>query len=203
MSHLKSSEYLKLAPRSVQSFHNGHTSMPVLQAALAVSSALQQKGKSPIVRIGTDLKMDELRGHPVIAIGSFSNPWSQQNVTGLRFTFDRGPSDDEPPRIRDARNPQRSWSLPHIYPEPQDKDYAIVTRVFDPVTHQPFLSLAGLHSFGCQIAGEFVSQASFWNALAARSPAGWETMNLQLVLETNVIGTTSSAPTVVDAFFWK
>jgi heme iron utilization protein len=33
-------------------------------------------------------------------------------------------SDKEAPRIRDNRNPGRSWSLPSIYPKPQDKDYA-------------------------------------------------------------------------------
>lgn len=155
------------------------------------------------MRIGADLKMDELRGHPVIAIGSFSNPWTRQNVAGLRFTFDRGASDKEPPRIRDARNPQRSWSLASIYPLPQNKDYAIVTRTFDAATGEPFLSLAGLHSFGCQIAGEFVSQASFWNDLGSRAPAGWERMNLQVVLETNVVGITPSAPRIADVFFWR
>ena len=120
----------------------------VLQAALSVALALELKGKTPLVRIGTDLRMDELQGHPIIAIGSFSNPWTEQNVAGLRSTFDRGASDKDPPRIRDARNPGRSWSLPSIYSEPQDKDYAIVTRTFDPVTREPFISLAGLHSFG-------------------------------------------------------
>jgi len=60
------------------------------------------------------LKMDELRGHPIIAIGSFSNPWTQQNVAGLRFTFDRGASDREAPRISDTLNPQRTRSLRHI-----------------------------------------------------------------------------------------
>jgi hypothetical protein len=93
--------------------------------------------------------------------------------------------------------------LPHTYPEPQDKDYAIVTRTFDPVTREPFVSLAGLHSFGNQIAGEFVSQESSWNELAAHAPAGWEKMNTQVVLETNIIGTTPSSPKVVDAYFWK
>jgi len=149
------------------------------------------------------LKMDELRGHPIIAIGSFSNPWTQQNVASLRFTFDRGASDREAPRIRDTLNPQRSWSLPHIYPEPQTKDYAIVTRTFDPVTREPFVSLAGLHSFGNQIAGEFVSQESSWNELAGSAPVGWEKMNLQVVLETNIIGTTPSSPKIVDVYFWK
>ncbi len=202
-NQLKPGESMKLGLSDVQSFHNWHVSMPVLQATLSVALALERKGKTPLVRLGTDLKMDELRGHPVIAIGSFSNPWTKQNVTGLRFTFDRGSSDREPPRIVDAFNPQHSWSLPHIYPEPQSKDYAIVTRTFDPVTREPFVSLAGLHSFGNQIAGEFVTRESSWNEIARRAPAGWEKMNLQIVLETNLIGTTPSSPKIVDAYFWK
>jgi len=200
---LKPGQFLKLTPGDVQSFHNWHTSLPVLQAVLNISSVLQRRGKIPLMRIGSDLKMDELRGHPVIAIGSFANPWTRQNVAGLRFTFDRGASDKEQPRIRDARNPSRSWSLARIYPQPQDKDYAIVTRTFDPATGEPFLSLAGLHSFGCQIGGEFVSQPSLLQAITSRAPAGWEKMNFQVVLETSLIGTTPSSPKIADAFFWK
>lgn len=124
-------------------------------------------------------------------------------VAGLRFTFDRSASDKEAPRIRDNTNPGRSWSLPSIYPKPQDKDYAIVTRTFDSITRTPFVSLAGLHSFGNQIAGEFVSQESFWHELAGRAPAGWKKMNLQVVLESNVVGTTPSSPKIVEAYFWK
>jgi len=32
---------------------------------------------------------------------------------------------------------------------------------------------------------------------------GWAKMNLQIVLETNIIGTTSSSPKIVDAYFWN
>jgi hypothetical protein len=203
VSQLKPGEFLPLGLSNLQGFHNWHTSLPVLKAALSVALALQRKHMTPLLRIGTDLSSDELRGHPIIAIGSFSNPWTKQNVAGLRFTFDRSSSDKGPPSIRDNRNPGRSWSLPSIYPKAQDKDYAIVTRTFDPVTRTPFVSLAGLHSFGNQIAGEFVSQDSFWNELAGRAPAGWEKMNLQVVLETNVVGTTPSSPKIVEAYFWK
>jgi len=200
---LKQGETLNLRPEDVIPYHDWHVSMPVLQAALSVSLALQRRDKIPLVRIGTDMRRDELRGHPIIAIGSFSNPWIEQNVSGLRFTFDRGYSDREPPRIRDAQNPNRVWSLPYTYPGPQTKDYAIVTRTFDPVTHEPFVSLAGLHSFGNQIAGEFVAQESSWNEVARRAPAGWEKMNMQILLETNIVGTTPSSPRIVDVYFWK
>ena len=200
---LKQGESIQLGLNDVQDFHNWHVSLPVLQATVTVALTLERKGKTPLVRLGTDLKMDELRGHPIIAIGSFSNPWTQQNVAGLRFTFDRGTTDRESPRIRDTLNPQRSWSLLHIYPDVQTKDYAIITRTFDPVTREPFVSLAGLHSFGNQIAAEFVSQESSWDEIARRAPAGWEKMNLQVLLETNLVGTTPSSPRIVDAYFWK
>jgi hypothetical protein len=200
---LKPDELMKVGLNNVQAFHNWHTSLPVLQAALSVALALQRRGETPILRMGAEMTSDELRGHPIIAIGSFSNPWTKQNVSGLRFTFDRSASDTDVPRIRDNQNPGRSWALPSIYPKPQDKDYAIVTRTFDPVTYAPFVSLAGLHSFGNQIAAEFVSQESFWNDLTTRAPAGWEKMNLQVVLETDVVGTTPSALKIVDVYFWK
>jgi hypothetical protein len=203
LKQLKPGESLKLAPGDFIGFHDWHVSMPVLQATLSVSLALERKDKIPLVRIGTDLTRDELRGHPVIAIGSFSNPWTEENVSGLRFTFDRGNSDREPPRIRDAQNPSRSWSLPHTYPDPQTKDYAIVTRTFDPVTHVPFVSLAGLHSFGNQIGGEFVSQEASWNEVARRAPRGWEKMNMQVVLEADIVGTTPSSPRIIEVYFWK
>lgn len=202
-SHLKPGESMNLSVSDVQDFHDWHISLPVVQATLSIALALERRGRPPLVRLGTDLRRDELRGHPIIAIGSFSNPWTEQNVAGLRFTFDRGASDKDLPHIRDARNPGRSWSLSSIYPDPQVKDYAIVTRTFDPVTREPFVSLAGLHSFGNQIAGEFVSQESSWNELAARAPAGWENMNLQVVLETDIVGTTPSSPKIVDVYFWK
>ena len=202
-NRLKSGESLELGAGDVLTFHDWHVSWPVLQATLSVALALERKGKIPLVRIGTDLRRDELRGHPIIAIGSVSNPWTEQNVSGLRFTFDRGASDTEPPRIRDAQDPKRSWLLPHIYPGPQDKDYAIVTRTFDPVTRAPFLSLAGLHSFGNQIAGEFVAQDASWTEVARRAPPGWEKMNLQVVLETNIVGTTPTSPRIVAVYFWK
>lgn len=203
LKQLKDGDSLKLGKNDFIEFHDWHVSVPVLQATLSVALALERKGKVPLVRVGTDLRRDEVRGHPIIAIGSFSNPWAAQNVSGLRFTFDRGASDREPPRIRDSFNPQRSWSLPSTYPDPQGKDYAIITRTFDPVTHEPFMSLAGLHSFGNQIAGEFVLQDSSWNELARRAPVGWEKMNLQIVLEANVIGTTPGSPRIVDVYFWK
>lgn len=194
---------ITISAGDLQEFHNWHISLPVVQATLSIMTTLQRQGQTPLVRMGADLKRDELRGHPIIAIGSFSNPWTEENASGLRFTFDRGASDDEIPRIRDGRNPQRIWSLPAIYPEVQNKDYAIITRTFDPETHEPFVSLAGLHSFGNQIAGEFVSQDSSWDELAARAPVGWEKMNLQILLEADIVGTTPSSPRIIDVYFWK
>ena len=82
-------------------------------------------------------------------------------------------------------------------------DYAIVTRIFDPVTREPFISLAGLHSFGNQVAGEFVAQDSSWREIARRAPKEWQKMNLQILLETDIVGTTPSPPKILDVYFWQ
>lgn len=184
-------------------FHDWHVSLPVFRAAVAVLLAMPLKNKTPILRIGTEMQSDEVRGHPVIAVGSFSNPWVQENVSGLRYTFDYRGTGLEAPFIRDAHNPNRSWSLSVIYPKAQTRDYAIVTRTFNPQTHEVFLSLAGLHSFGNQIAGEFVSQPSSWDIVAKRAPSGWQNMNMQIVLEADIVGTTPSSPRIDDIYFWK
>lgn len=203
LQHAGPGQPFTVAPGEMQSFHNWHVSLPVLQATLSVALAMERKGVLPLIRVGTDLRRDEVEGHPIVAIGSFSNPWTERNVAGLRFTFDRGASDNQAPRIRDSENPQRVWSLAHLYPDPQTKDYAIVTRTFDPVTHEPFVSLAGLHSFGNQIAADFVSRESSWDQIAARAPSGWQQMNLQIVLEADIIGTTASSPRILDVYFWR
>jgi len=193
---------VKLRPNEILRFQNWHTSLPVLQAALAVSSVLQRNGRPPAVRVGADLKMDEVRGRLVVAIGSFSNPWVQASVADLRFRYDRGAGDNEAPSIRDSRNPSRVWSLASTYPAAQDKDYAIITRTFDRGSGGVFVSLAGLHSFGNQMAGDFVSDPALQKMLAARAPRGWERMNLQVVLHARIVGTTPTAPTIVDKHFW-
>ena len=134
-SPLKTGQVLALDSASFVAVHDWHTSLPVLRATVAVSGALQRMGRSPLIRIGDDLKMDEIGVIRFVAIGSFSNSWRQQNVAGLRFTFDRAASGNERPSIRDAKNPQLIRAL--TFPAAQGTDYAIVTRTFDLATREP------------------------------------------------------------------
>jgi len=53
-SQLKPDELMKVGLHNVQAFHNWHTSLPVLQAALSVALALQRRGETPILRMGAD-----------------------------------------------------------------------------------------------------------------------------------------------------
>ena len=48
-----------------------------------------------------------------------------------------------------------------------------------------------------------VAGQSHVELVAARAPAGWEKMNLQVVLECTMVGTTPGSPKIVDVYFWK
>jgi len=53
-SQLKPDELMKVGLHNVQAFHNWHTSLPVLQAALSVALTLQRRGETPVLRMGAD-----------------------------------------------------------------------------------------------------------------------------------------------------
>ncbi len=53
-------------------------------------------------------------------------------------------------------------------------DYALISRLFDPVSGNVFITLGGINSFGSQAAGEFVTNPHYWIELAANAPANWQ-----------------------------
>jgi hypothetical protein len=60
---LKPGDSVKLGLGDVQTFHNWHVSLPVLQATLLVALALERKGKTPLVRMGRYLLLSEADVH--------------------------------------------------------------------------------------------------------------------------------------------
>ncbi len=185
-----------MSPGDIVRLSNYHVPLGNLYAVMQIAAVLQSKGKAAQIRPGGELKLDDISGRPVILIGGYSNPWTMQTNAKLRFRLDAW-------SIRDSMDPQRVWRMDKRFPwEPQTVDYAIVSRVWDPTSGSVFITAAGLNVFGTQAAGEFLTRPQYWKDLARHLPAGWSTKNLQVVLETNVVGTIPSTPKVAATYVW-
>ncbi len=166
-----------------------------------VSEVLGRKGKDFHVRTTDDVTLEDLREGPVVLIGAFSNRWTMRLVTGLRFSFGR---DDSTGYIADVRNPSsRQWSVPsQTTPGSDMVDYGLITRVVNATTGRSLVTVAGIRSFGTEAAAECLDELACLESAAKLAPGDWKKDNLQIVLKTNVIGTSSGQPQVLAAYVW-
>ena len=162
-------------------------------------------GKRYEVRRGATLTLNDLRRGPVVLIGGLHNSWTMRLQKRLRFTFLReGEGEDGAVLIRDRENPaQRGWRVDPRRPYRElGQDYAIVSRVMDPLTERTVVTVAGITKDGTVAAGDFVSEERYLAQLAGRMPAGWERKNLEVVLGTEVVNGVPGPPRVLGASAW-
>lgn len=173
---------------------------------VSITTTLRSKGKPyRILNRAGATSFQDLRQGPFILIGALNNEWSLRLTSGLRFTFARqGAAPNVSCYIADKRNPSNtSWSFSFNTPLAQSaRDYAIVTRLRDPLTQQSGLIVAGISGWGTQAAGEFVSNPEELRKLESFTPARWEQKNLQVVIATDVIRGSSGPPVILAAHFW-
>jgi len=183
-------------------------SVPGIQAVACLTQSFARQGKDVQLRTGAQTRPEDLRDFSVISIGAFNNSWTRDKYPNLRFHFTVVPVAGVDwghyhYSIRDRNKPGPGWHVTGVFPwVDQTIDYALITRVFEPGSDEAFVALAGISGFGTQVAGEFLSEPRYWSELAAGLPAGWEKKNLQIVLETRVIGTTPNPPRVAATHVW-
>jgi len=164
---------------------------------------LTTRGRSYRIQGSAFTSLTDLREGPVILVGAFTNPWTMKLTRQLRFSFKR--SSAEPLSwIQDGLHPERrKWTLDWSQPYQVDtQDYALVSRLRHPDTDRVVLIVAGMGKYGTIAAGEFLTDHDYMDAFARTAPAGWESMNVQIVLATNVIKGSSGPPRVLESYFW-
>lgn len=182
---------------------DSYFSMGSVKSAISLSVFLSGKGGRPQLRLGAPLTIDDFRSHPIVTVGAFSNPWTMQRIAEMRFQFERGKANGKTwLEIADSQNAARSWRVEESPFEPAHEDYALVTRMSDPVSKVVFISLAGLNQFGTEAAAEFVTNPRYWDELARRAPLGWQGKNLQVVLRTAVLESRPNPPRILEVYFW-
>jgi len=172
------------------------------QAAVFLSAFLGSKGKASQIRGAVSTSFTDLRGSPALMVGAFSNQWTMQMTKELHFVFGHNRGKDW--SIQEQAAPRRHWTLPDatLRTAPLERDYALVSRVFDRQTGQPFIAIGGIEGPGTQAAAECLISAQCLAAAVANAPRDWERRNLQFVLTTKIISGTPAAPEIVTAYYW-
>lgn len=172
-------------------------------ALAKITSLLVVHKKRYRSRLQTSSQMEDLNDGPAILIGAFNNSWTLRLTDGLRFSFvnDR---EHHVESIRDSKDPQSiKWS--HSVDIPYAalaRDYAIVSRVEDPTTGKIVVTASGLAKFGTEAAGEFLTNSVYIQEISKSAPRGWDRMNMEIVISTDVVGRAAGPPHIVATHFW-
>lgn len=200
------SKRVEALPGEIEILPDQSINRNTMLAVMAVALFIQAQGRTPEIRLDSQLDTNELRGRPVVLLGAFNNPWTLELNREIRFAFER---QDEPGQavfaIQDRKDPERKWVVygqPRFGYDTPEVDYALVTRVFDPATRQPVISAAGITQHGTRAAAEFITNPVYWRELARTLPKDWKRRNLQVVLQTNVVMRTPKPPRVVATYCW-
>ncbi|MCX6598191.1 MAG: hypothetical protein NTV70_17700 [Acidobacteria bacterium] len=198
-----------VALRDVQPVWDRYVPLGDAETLSRIAILFDRRGKAYRVRGSAHTSLADLREGSAVLVGAFSNDWTLRISQGLRFHLARTKEDQR--YVEDAEHPDfRGWmgatgnafqgnSLGYDF-----LDYAIISRVFESTTGTPVVSLGGITHLGTAEAGEFLTSPALLNeALKAIDPAtDWERRNVQLVIETKVIGTSATPPRLLATHVW-
>jgi hypothetical protein len=178
-----------------------NAAMPDVVTMGMLAGVLQAKGKQYYIRGENSTTFDDVRNGPVVLIGAFNNDWSMRLMGPRRFTYER---DADTFWIKDQQHPDdRSHAVNYATPYLQlTEDYALISRVLDPVTERMVVLAGGLTGYGTIAAGEFLTQAAYVDTIKSQAPPNWEHKNVQILISTKVINGKSGPPKLLAAHTW-
>ena len=177
--------------------------MADVTAASYLSSFFQRKGRESTVRAAGSVNLSELRMAPTVLLGSYSNDWAMKLGENLRFRFRR----ESPVGLRwieDSTHPEsRDWAMNFSAPYGEvSEDYALISRVLDPMAGKWLVTIGGLTGSGTATASEFVSDPNAMTSLGPRLPRGWAKRNVQIVLAVKLVQGSPGASEVIATHVW-
>lgn len=165
-------------------------------ASSRIVSTLTRLGAKYDLRYGNDITVTDLRTSPVVLIGGFSNPWAIRLTKNLRFSLESGN------KVIDHQDPRRAWPNLNGTPDSPPTDYVVISRLIQSPTGGFTLIVAGVGTVGNQAAADFISDPVSLAKVLKNAPAGWEHMNMQVVLRTNKMNEIPISTEVQATYFW-
>jgi len=168
-------------------------------AGFRIAGLLNRINKENQLRIGNASSFEDLRSSPAVIVGAFSNRWTLEMTSSLRFVF--GEQNDVF-WIEDRNTPGKRW-LCKLGPRREViEDFGIVTRLLDSKTGQPVIALAGITAPGSDAAAQLISDPGYLAAGLKSAPPDWKKKNMQFVVKTEVVDSVAGPPQVVASYFW-
>ena len=168
-----------------------------------VAALLRTYGKTSRVLGESNTTLTDLRRAPSIFIGAFDNSWTLRLTSPLRFHFANDVAMNKL-WIEDRSNPgNHNWMMDRTIQQTGTySDYAIVARFVDPNIEQLVVVGAGIGRGGTVAAGEFLVDEQRMDEMVKRVSSDWKRKNIEIVLETQVIGDRSGPPRVIAVYVW-
>ena len=163
--------------------------------ATNLSALFARIHKPSQVRIGHDFTYEDLRSGPAVLIGAFNNPWTLRLANELPFGFR-----DQDEAIIERSGQGRVWRMEGD--KRGTKDFAVVARVLNSKTGQFLVIVAGTGMVGTAAGGKFISDPKEFEAALRTMPNGWQSKNLEIVLQSDVIDGSASPSRVVAVKTW-
>lgn len=168
-------------------------------AMARISALLARNHKESEIRFGNDVSFTDLKRAPSVLIGAFSNRWTLEITKEHRFVFE---TVGEVPVVRD-RQSGKVWALSSLQENGRTpEDYVIVTRMLQSKTGQFTVIAAGITQYGCQAAGDVLTNAATLEQIVRGLPRGWEAKSLQLLLHVPLVGQSPGTASLVAWQIW-
>lgn len=173
----------------------------VAAAISAAADFLNAHGLPYRLRFGTALTFAQLKEQPSLLLGGFTSNWGMWATNGLRYMLVPGEKWADS-YIVDSQSGKR-WQAENLKPDGYaTADYAIVARLFHPVSGQIMFVAAGITTFGTEGAASVLFHPRTFANVVKDAPTNWESKNFQAIVKVSILGTTPSMPEVVAEHFW-
>lgn len=167
-------------------------------ADIRLAAFLSGRNRTPVMRSGANLPFMDLKGSPLILVGSFDNYWTRVMNENLPFYLDRGFG------IREREGTHRRWFNPlkaEMTPRMME-DYALVFRIMNSKNGAPVLGVVGLSTCGTHAAADFVTDRVQMRALSGVPRGSLMNKNIELVLHTSLVNCAPTSVEVIASKIW-
>jgi len=157
------------------------------------------RNKEVKTRLSAMTSYADLKAAPSVVIGGETNQWSKDLAEGHRFQFAKEQGRN---MIWDRHANRAVCEKPASWEGPSKRDCALVTRLGKATTGSVILLAAGLDHYGTYALGDFLTNPRLLEPVLNSAAKGWESQNLQILLEVERMGDGIGPPRIRAVHTW-